>query len=140
MFRTGGKYGLGIFFAVASVLVASALEVSRRSADVLNQTSNCAPEGVRMSNMSASWMFLPFFLMGVGEIYTNPILLHFAYAYSPPSMRTLAAVVGLFIGSVSSALFTVQIAALKSYIPNDLNSGHLEYGYGMNIALGLLVF
>jgi dipeptide/tripeptide permease len=140
MFRTGGKYGFGIFFGVASVLVAGALEIARRSADVLDQTSNCAPQGVRMSNMSASWMFLPFFLMGVGEIYTNPVLMHFAYTNSPPSMRTLATVLGMLIGSISNALFTVQISALSAYVQNDLNMGHLEYGYGMNVVLGLALF
>jgi dipeptide/tripeptide permease len=139
-FRTGFKYGLGVFFGVASVIVAGALEMGRRKADILDQTSNCAPPGVKMSNMSACWMFLPFFLMGIGEIYTNPVLMHFAYTNSPPSLRTFATVLGLLIGSVSNAIFTVQISALSSYVPNDLNNGHLEYGYGMNVILGLVVF
>merc|ERR1719401_2329061 len=93
-----------------------------------------------MSSIGAPWMFVPFLLMGIGEIYTQPVLMHFAYSNSPAAMRTLAVVVSLVIGAVSNALFTVQIAALGQYVPNDLNAGHLEYGYYMNVVLGLAVY
>jgi len=135
-FGHGAKYGLGIFFGMLSVFAAVRLEQTRKGATLLEGTSNCAPEGVQMSNMSAVWMVLPFFLMGLGEIYTQPVLMHLAYTQSPPAMRTLAAVAALLIGAVSTALFTVQIAALSPFIPNDLNQGHLEYGYISNIILG----
>jgi hypothetical protein len=46
----------------------------------------------------------------------------------------------LLIGAVSNALFTVQIAALGPYVPNDLNNGHLEYGYYMNVSLGMSLY
>jgi len=135
-FGHGAKYGLGMFFGMLSVFVAVRLELTRKEAPLLEGTSNCAPEGVQMSNMPAVWMVVPFFLMGLGEIYTQPVLMHLAYTQSPPAMRTLAAVAALLIGAVSTALFTVQIAALSSYVPNDLNNGHLEYGYISNIILG----
>jgi dipeptide/tripeptide permease len=135
-FGHGPKYGLGMFFGALSVFVAVRLERTRRGATLLPGTSNCAPEGVQMSNMSALWMVVPFFLMGLGEIYTQPVLMHLAYTQSPPTMRTLAAVAAMLIGAVSTALFTVQIAALSPFVPNDLNQGHLEYGYISNIILG----
>jgi len=135
-FGPGAKYGLGMFFGALSVCVAVRLERTRKGATLLEGTSNCAPEGVQMSNMPALWMVVPFFLMGLGEIYTQPVLMHLAYTQSPPAMRTLAAVAALLIGAVSTALFSVQIAALSPYVPNDLNQGHLEYGYISNIILG----
>jgi len=139
-FGHGTKFGVGMTFAVMSVLMSANLEVTRRSAAVLDIVSNCAPEGVKMSETGAVWMFLPFLLMGIGEIYTQPVLMHWAYSNSPPAMRTLAAVVTLLIGAVSNALFTVQIAALGPYVPNNLNDGHLEYGYYMNVALGMVLY
>eukprot|EP00929_Paragymnodinium_shiwhaense_P076952 TRINITY_DN39604_c0_g3_i1.p1 TRINITY_DN39604_c0_g3~~TRINITY_DN39604_c0_g3_i1.p1 ORF type:complete len:596 (+),score=107.00 TRINITY_DN39604_c0_g3_i1:87-1874(+) len=140
-FKTGAKYGLGMTFGVVSVLVAGNMEVRRRTAPVMaGEPSNCAPDGVLMSNMSAVWMFLPFILMGIGEIYTQPVLMHFAYTNSPASMRTVAAVMALVIGAVSNALFTLQIAALRPFVKDDLNEGHLEYGYYMNVVLGALIY
>jgi dipeptide/tripeptide permease len=135
-FSHGPKYGLGMIFGVLSVFVAVHLERARRGTPLLQGTSNCAPEGVQMSDISALWMVVPFFLMGLGEIYTQPVLMHLAYTQSPPAMRTLAAVAAMLIGAVSTALFTVQIAALSPFVPNDLNQGHLEYGYISNIILG----
>lgn len=136
-FGHAAKYGLGMAFGVLSVVLAARLEVLRRVAEVLPIGSNCAPSGVQMSDMSAGWMVLPFFLMGIGEIYTQPVLMHFAYTRSPPSMQTLVVAVNFLIGAVSNSIFTVQIAALSQFVPNDLNQGRLEYGYISNIVVGI---
>lgn len=137
-FRIGSKFVLGIGFGVISVLLAAHLETMRRTMPVLPKMSNCAPEGIKMSDMPAGLMVIPYFLMGLCEIYTQPIVMHFAYSQSPPSMRTLAAVTWLVVAAVSNALFTVQIAALKPWVPNDLNLGHLEYGHFLNTGVGVI--
>lgn len=134
----GVKYMIGMAFGGISVLIAARVEMLRRLAPVINVQSNCAPEGINMSEMEASWMFIPFFLMGMGEIYTQPTLMHLAYDQSPPSMRTLTAATSLVIGGVSTALFSLQISALSGYIPNDLNHGKLEVGYASNVVLGVI--
>eukprot|EP00929_Paragymnodinium_shiwhaense_P097389 TRINITY_DN5908_c0_g1_i16.p2 TRINITY_DN5908_c0_g1~~TRINITY_DN5908_c0_g1_i16.p2 ORF type:complete len:144 (-),score=24.55 TRINITY_DN5908_c0_g1_i16:90-521(-) len=115
-------------------------QAARRLRPVLPEASNCAPEGVHMSDMSATCMIVPFFLMGLGEIYTQPVLMHLAYTQSPVSMRTLTAATGLVVGAVSNAIFTVQIAALAPFVPNDLNKGNLEYGYFANIVIGVVFY
>jgi peptide/histidine transporter 3/4 len=138
-FSHGAKFVLGMGFAIWSVLLAARIETHRRSAPVLPNVSNCAPPGILMSDISAFWMMGPFFLMGLGEIYTQPVLMHFAYSKSPPKLRTLAVVVGLVIGAVSNALFTVQIAVLAPFVPNDLNQGHLEYGHYVNVVFGIIL-
>lgn len=135
-FGHGAKFGLGMAFGTLSVFVAARLESHRRLTAVLPMESNCAPPGIHMSGMSSCWMTVPFFLMGLGEIYTQPVLMHLSYSQSPPSMRTLTAATGLVVGAVSNALFTVQIAALAPFVPNDLNQGNLEYGYYANAVLG----
>jgi len=144
--RTGGrfshaaKYGLGMAFGVISVVLAARFEIIRRATPVLPLASNCAPAGIQMSEMSAEWMVLPFFLMGVGEIYTQPVLMHFAYTRSPPSMQTLVVAINFLIGAVSNSVFTVQIAALSAFVPNDLNQGHLEIGYISNVVIGMSLY
>lgn len=139
-FGHGAKFGLGMTFAALSVLAAVRLELLRRTSPVLGLDSNCAPSGIRMSALNSAWMTLPFFLMGLGEIYTQPVLMHLAYTRSPPSMRTLTAATGLVIGAVSTSLFTVQVALLGHYVPNDLNQGHLEYGYCSNLLLAGVLY
>jgi len=142
--RSGGRFGhgakfcLGMTFGIFSVLLAAHIEKIRREVPVTPLISNCAPPGIFMSDMNAAWMMVPFFLMGMGEIYTQPVLMHFAYHNSPVSMRTLSVILGLVIGAVSNAIFTVQIAALSPYVPNDLNKGHLEYGHYINVILGFV--
>jgi len=137
-FGTGSKFVLGMSFGTLSVLLAAHIERMRREVPVLSVASNCAPPGIQMSDMPAGWMMVPFFLMGMGEIYTQPVLMHFAYTESPVNMRTLAVVVSLVIGAVSNAIFSVQIAALSSFVPNDLNKGNLEYGHYANVVLGMI--
>merc|ERR1719424_2679807 len=136
----GFKFGIGMAIAAISVLVAAKLELMRKAAAVLPVQSNCAPPGVNMSELQGAWMMVPYFLMGVAEIYTQPTLLHFAYSKSPPSMRTFAMAASFFIQAVSSAIFALLVKALSSYIPNDLNNGHLEFGYYVNIAIGITLF
>lgn len=140
MFGHFQKFSLGMAFGGVSVLMAAYMEVMRRGMPFLDQVSNCAPEGIRMSAMRADWMVWPFLLMGIGEIYTQPVIMHFAYSKSPAATRTLAAVMSLVIGAVSNAIFTVQVAALSPFVPNDLNNGHLEYGYYLNLLLALVLF
>lgn len=134
------KFGLGIAFGIFSVMAAAYLEVMRRASPVMDVESNCAPPGVKMSNLGAAWMAFPFLLMGIGEIYTTPVLMHFAYSCTPKSTQTLAAVMGLVIGAVSNSIFAVQTTALSKYVPNDLNKGNLEFGYYMNIVLAAVLY
>jgi dipeptide/tripeptide permease len=136
----GTKFGIGMAVAGISVLVAAKLELMRKGAAVLPIQSNCAPPGVNMSDLQGAWMMVPYFLMGVAEIYTQPTLLHFAYSQSPPSMRTFSMAASFFIQAVSSAIFALLVKALSSYIPNDLNTGHLEFGYYVNLLIGFALF
>merc|ERR1719433_2083690 len=109
---------------IAAVSVGSAIrmEQSRRHAPTLAIESNCAPSGIVMSDMSGMWMLIPFFLMGLGEVYANPTLLHYAYSKSAPTMRTLASAAFFFIIAVSSSLFALLVAALTKYIPAHLRA------------------
>jgi len=86
-FCHGIKYGLGMLFG--AILTAARLETYRKRAPLLETVSNCAPISVRMSVLSAVYLIPPFFSMGVGEIFTQPVLMHLAYTRSPASMRTL---------------------------------------------------
>jgi len=139
-FDHSGKFGLGMVFGIMSVFLAAYVEIQRRASPVMSQVSHCAPPGIHMSELSAVYMLVPFFLMGIGEIYTIPVVMHLAYSKSPASTRTMTAVASLMMNAVSSSIFTVQTAALSQFVPDDLNQGRMEYGYYLSIVLALVLY
>ncbi|CAK9097089.1 Protein NRT1/ PTR FAMILY 8.5 (AtNPF8.5) (Peptide transporter PTR6) [Durusdinium trenchii] len=139
-FSHEGKFLFGMFVGGLSVILAAYLELMRRAVPVSDRISNCAPEGVHMSDLSAVWMFLPFLLCGIGEIYTNPVIMHLAYSSSSAATRTLAVVATLLVQALGTAIFGVQVTALSQFMPNDLNNGHIEYGYYMSLGIALFFY
>eukprot|EP00440_Ansanella_granifera_P038762 gb/GFBE01042060.1/.p1 GENE.gb/GFBE01042060.1/~~gb/GFBE01042060.1/.p1 ORF type:complete len:575 (+),score=115.28 gb/GFBE01042060.1/:1-1725(+) len=139
-FGHGGKFFLGMCVGATSVAMAAYLEIMRRLAPVSPMESHCAPAGVHMSEIGAVWMLVPFFLMGIGEIYTTPVMMHLAYSSSAPSTRTLAVVATLLVTAVSNAIFGVQVSALSVFMPNDLNEGHIEYGYYLSLVFAFVLY
>lgn len=124
-FSHDGKFVFGMAVGGASVVLAAVLESVRKAAPVSDRLSNCAPDGIHMSSVSAVWMFLPFLMMGIGEIYTNPVIMHLVYSSSSAATRTLAVVATLLVQAVSTAIFGVQVTALSSFMTDDLNQGSI---------------
>eukprot|EP00927_Polykrikos_kofoidii_P073523 TRINITY_DN69551_c0_g1_i1.p1 TRINITY_DN69551_c0_g1~~TRINITY_DN69551_c0_g1_i1.p1 ORF type:complete len:597 (-),score=75.04 TRINITY_DN69551_c0_g1_i1:219-2009(-) len=131
------KYSTGIMFGTLSVVVAIYLEFARRAAPGTGIPSNCAPAGIQMSSLPARWMMMPYFLMGIGEIYSQPSLMFLTYNQSPPSMRTLSAVTSLFMMGVTTSMFAILGIVVEPWMPDDLNDGHIEYGYYANIGIAM---
>jgi len=138
------KVYAGIAVAIGSQLVAALLEYARRSAEVLPIGSECAPllpdgEHVRMSGLSAFWMFLPYAMIGIGEVLVNPVLQHVAYKGADPSMKSMVQAFNLFaMGGMPNAISAAMTQATAPLTPNDLNDGDLPAVYFINAAFGLL--
>mmetsp|Transcript_7022 Transcript_7022/g.16230 ORF Transcript_7022/g.16230 Transcript_7022/m.16230 type:complete len:606 (+) Transcript_7022:75-1892(+) len=140
----GQKMVAGLLVAATSNLAAAVLEIQRRSAPLLCDVSfsKCAPgytedglQGTRMRDISACWIFLPYILVGIAEILVNPCMYCFSYESAPLEVRSLLQAVNLFFsGSVSNA-FTAIVSNLL--YPDDLDSGHLEYYYFVNMILAI---
>eukprot|EP00931_Biecheleriopsis_adriatica_P038088 TRINITY_DN21841_c0_g1_i1.p1 TRINITY_DN21841_c0_g1~~TRINITY_DN21841_c0_g1_i1.p1 ORF type:complete len:547 (+),score=98.79 TRINITY_DN21841_c0_g1_i1:188-1828(+) len=137
------KIYAGLAFAIGAQLVAMSLEYARLGSEVLPIGSSCAPllpdgSHVHMSSMSAAWMCIPYAMIGIGEVLVNPVLQHFAYESSAPSMRSLMQAFTLFAcGGMPGAISTTMNLVLEPYVPNDLNRGNLPAVYFVNVALGL---
>lgn len=138
------KVYAGIGFAIAAQLTAAGLEYIRKSRPVLDVPSNCAalrPDGshVSMSAMSAFWMCIPYALVGIGEVFLNPALLHFAYIGASPEMRSLLQSFNLFAdGGMPSALTSALTLATSTWYTDDLNKGNLPFVYLLQSAIGLV--
>lgn len=135
----GQKLMVGLVAAALSNVVAAILEFARMAAPLMTdrETSNCAPEGTYMNNISAFWMFIPFALVGFGEILVNPSMYYYAYEAAPKKVRaTLQAFNLVAQGSITGAL----TAALQlAFIPDDLNGkGSINNYYYCNIAMAVI--
>lgn len=137
------KVYAGMVCAIASQLVAMTLEYARLNRDILPIPSLCAPltpDGthVNMSDMSAWWMCIPYFLIGMGEVLVLPVLQHFTYEGASPSMRSLLQAFNLFaMGGMPGAISSTLNLAMASFTPNNLNKGNLPMVYQINIALAI---
>jgi len=139
----GSRYIVGVSLGTASVLSAAILEMLRRSSPKLPHVSDCAPNGITMSSISAMWMVTPYALMGLAEVWAMPTMMHLAYNQAPPAARTFTSIMGFFFMGVSSALFSIIVTLVSRWVPDDLNNGHLEYAYLANwsvAALFLMLF
>merc|ERR1711879_939108 len=89
-----------------------------------------------MSSMSAFLMFIPYSLIGIGEIMVNPVLYYYAYVMTPTKTQCFIQAVNLlFQGSIPGAIVTAITIVLKPFQPNNLNRGHLEFFYYIGIGV-----
>lgn len=128
--RRHGKVLLGCALAAVSVLWAIQLEEQRQRAPLLDEVSLCAPDGMKMSSLSAWWMVGPYTVMGVAEVYVNPTLYYLAYSQSPLRLRSSAQALGLLMSATSSALFTILTAIL-----GGKDSDSLQVGYFLSLTM-----
>lgn len=92
-----------------------------------DSTSSKDEAGIYMSQLSGFWMFIPYALVGLGEICVNPVLYFYAYANTPERTRSVVQAVNLvFQGAYPPALTGVFITAFATAMPNNLNEGRIE--------------
>merc|ERR1711862_194863 len=95
--------------------------------------------GIYMSKFSGFLMFIPFALIGMGEIMVNPVLYYFAYALTSTKTQCFIQAVNLlFQGSYPPAIASVLAVLLKNDQPDNLNRGHLEIFYYICLAVCIL--
>jgi len=146
------KIGMGFGFAMLSVLAAGVVErvrVSRPLLEGVEGQSSCPPVGddppLQMSDLSIWWQTPQYMLVGMGEIFAAITCYELFYAEVPPHMRSVCQSINLLctaFGSLAAAGFN---SACNSWLPNNLNHGHLDYvffllGGVMLLNIGLYSF
>jgi len=138
------KVIVGLLLAAAAMAIAGVLELVRQASPVIITIpptySNCAPPGIQMSEMSAFWMFVPYSVVGAGEILVNPLLYYFAYSSAPGSTRGMVQAMNLVAqGAIPSAFASAVSSSLPKWQPDDLNDGGLENFYWLSIIVILVM-
>jgi len=96
----------------------------------------CAPGGVPMSDISAWWTFIPYWVTGMGEILVNPVIQEFAFVEVSPNLKSL--LMGLTL-VVMGCIPAVVEGSLTGFIPNDLNKGDVNIVFFIFIVLSLIL-
>jgi peptide/histidine transporter 3/4 len=134
----GQKLMAGLCCAAASNAVAAILETARKNAPLMDNRafSDCAPDNTYMRNISAFYMFIPFGLVGFGEILVMPSMYYYAYEAAPKKVRATIQAFNLVAqGSISGAF---SAALQLAFVPKDLDTGNLNIYYYVNIAVAIV--
>jgi len=92
-----------------------------------------------MSDISGFYMFIPYALVGLGEVLVNPVLYYVAYTTAPVSARGMVQALNLVAqGAIPNAFTSAISSSFPEWQPDDLNKGHLEYFYYVAIAVIVL--
>lgn len=134
----GQKLMAGLCAAALSNGVAAVLEYARKQAPLMDKRpyTDCGPDSTYMNDISAFWMFIPFALVGFGEILVMPSMYYYAYEAAPKKVRATIQAFNLVAQGSLSGAFSAALST--AFVPDDLNTGDLNIYYYVNIAVALL--
>lgn len=141
------KMGVGMLFAMGSVIVAGLMEIQRKRFIATHGYFQQHPFNtpVNASQMNIFYQVPQYVLMGTGEVLTSIPGLAFAYSQSPVYLRgvimglNLATIgIGFYVAGALAAI--VRKATHGTWYPQDLNNGKLENYFFFLAAIMLLNF
>ncbi|KAH0707655.1 hypothetical protein KY285_010252 [Solanum tuberosum] len=139
------RIGIGLFLSVLCMSAAAIVEFKRLQ---LARDLGLVDEAVAVP-LSIFWQIPQYFILGAAEIFTFIGHLEFFYDQSPDAMRSLCSALSLLTTAMgnylSSFILTVvtsitTIGGKPGWIPNNLNSGHLDYFFWLLAALSFCNF
>merc|ERR1711998_674035 len=98
--------------------------------------SQCGPTGVALSDISAWWTFIPYWVTGMGEILVNPIIQEFAFDEVSANLKSLLMGITMVVMGCIPAVIS---GSLAGFIPNDLNKGNVDVVFILFIVLSLIL-
>jgi peptide/histidine transporter 3/4 len=131
------KIAVGFGFAMASVIVAGFVERARRASPPLppdlhsggnNGTASLCGGGsnVTMHDLSIWWQTPQYALIGFGEIFAAITCYELFYSTVPAHMRSVCQSINLLCTAFGSLAAAGLNSACASWVPNDLDHGHLD--------------
>lgn len=133
------RMGIGLFLAVASMAVASAVEARRREAAEMQAAGPL--------RMSALWLVPQYVLMGLSGAFGAIAQIEFYYAVLPKSMGSFVLALLFFGGGVASIMGTVILKLVNvvtgrggatPWISDDLDLGRYDLYYRLLAVLGAI--
>merc|ERR1712232_660189 len=98
--------------------------------------SQCAPSGVPMSDISAWWTFIPYWVTGMGEVLVNPVIQEFAFDEVSANLKSLLMGVTLVVMGCVPSLIS---GSTSGFIPTNLNTGDVDIVFIIFIVLSVIL-
>lgn len=115
---------------------AQVISMCKAAGGTLLLIPGCAPVGVPMSDMTAWWTFIPYWITGMGEILVNPVVQEFSFDEVSPTLRSVLMGITMVVQGCLPAVFE---GAFTGFIPTDLNLGNVNIVYILFIVLSLVL-
>ncbi|XP_073031165.1 protein NRT1/ PTR FAMILY 8.3-like [Primulina eburnea] len=128
------RMGIVLFLLVFCMSAAAIVEIWRLD---LAQSLWLVDEPVPVP-ISIFWQVPQNFLLGAAEVFTFIGQLEFFYDQSPDAMRSLCSAFALFTTSLGNYLMSSFVLTIVTWIPDNLNKGHLDYLFWLLAGLSLL--
>ncbi|CAM0884186.1 unnamed protein product [Alopecurus aequalis] len=129
------RMGVGLVVLTLAMLIAGALEVTRRRVHARHGTY-VGVDGAEYVPMSIFWQVPQYVVVGAAEVFTFIGQMEFFYDQAPDAMRSVcsglssaAFALGNY-GSSALVLVVVRVTTTggrPGWIPDDINDGHLDY-------------
>ena len=128
------RMGAGLLTAISVLFIAALVESLRLRIAHEQSWFSMGTEDYDDNKVPLSifWLVPQYVLEGCTTVLFGCGHLDFNYTFSPKSMRSLATAIslsGFAIGNYFSSFIVQGIVSYTSWIPNDLNRGHLDYFY-----------
>ena len=138
------KIGIGMIFAMLSMIAAAVVEIFRRDYSAINDQykSVCGKGNIYISNISIFWQIPIFIFDGLSEALTAVTGYEFFFNEAPKNMKSVMSAfftMSVGLGSWMTGIYVLLANLDKKHemITNDLNNGHLDFYFGF---IAILVF
>jgi peptide/histidine transporter 3/4 len=142
------RMGIGIVTAIAAFSAAAIVESWRLRIAHMRDLDDDGGGGDDHDHdhdhhkaMSIFWLAPQYVLAGFTTLFFGAGNLDFNHANLAPGLRSLATAAflsAMSLGSFGSSLIVSSVSSFTSWLPPDLNSGHLDYFYWLLVALLVL--
>lgn len=140
------RMGIGMFFAILSMLVSGVVEEQRRHL-ALAKPIGVIPRKGAISSMSGLWLIPQLVLAGLADAFNSVGQIEFYYKQFPENMKSIAGsffYCGMALSSYLSAFLISLVhkitskSATGNWLPEDLNKGRLDFFYYMIAAIEVM--
>jgi len=164
------RIGVGFIMSALSMMIAGLLEIKRKQSQLLkvectqesveaghcdmsqegqmiNDLSTCytytgahASELVPKSDFNIFYQILSYGCISASEAFLAVTLWEFFYVQVPSGVRSVCQAINFLTISLGTMVGAVINSICRSWLPNNLNNGHQEYMYFINMGFILATF
>lgn len=134
------RVGSGMTLGTVGMFLAGVFEIQRRNAKLLDpdpSTWGCGPNRPA-TDLTILFQVPQYACLGMSEIILSGAVNEFSALHVPPSMRKITFVLCQFARASGLGLAATLTISTAAFVPNDFNTGQVEYYFFGLGGLGLL--